>query len=196
MKILKWMDQNQQDLNTWTDTITKVAQVVAVVLAGIWTLHVFGTTEKPSLEFSGTSAIDLHWYAGSQDSTCKVVVGISMKNDGRTAFTVEQMWVRAWYFHLSQVRAIPTAGQPSLVDNAAILSQTPVFNASYTAAQPLMTLVTHYPPGRQIRDELVFEVLREPEQMVLFKVDVRTANFSEQSQFVPSAWASDKICDY
>lgn len=187
-----------EKLNKAIDTISKLAQIAALAVAGWWAYDQFHRTVQPGLEFRGTVETNLDWTKSSDPKDCLANLDISIKNDGVSSFNVSKMLVRGWLFtsdkklQSANDRSIPkpTIDRPVPVELDEIEQGEPFYVREYT--QEGDSLNGHYPPGVSFHESYNFVFHKARGQGVVFKVDVKTAE--NVTQFVPSAWVSDETC--
>src|ERR1700676_190087 len=96
------MNNVSEAVAKWTSGLVNVAQTIAIVIAGIWTYQKFIKMETPSLQPRPAIITELHWSPSGQLDSCRANFVVTVRNDGKTLFTVENVLVRIWDFKLPQ----------------------------------------------------------------------------------------------
>jgi hypothetical protein len=111
------------------------------------------------------------------------------------------MLVRGW-LHTSDAKPTspndvsipkPTASSPIFVEYQEIEKGQPFYEHEFSEQDEQASLVGHYAPGISFHESSDWIFKKSPGQRVLFKVDIKTAG--NVTQFVPSAWVTDDVCN-
>jgi len=194
---LTWLDSDK--LNKWADTISKIGQVVALLVAGWWAYMNFSWMVKPSLVYGGNLDTQLNWTATNGD-TCQGSLRVTVTNGGTKDFDLVSVHLRGWLYtsedpppFSKQVEIEkPTSTRPVLVDYNMIESNPPFIAAMYTAKEPDIDLIGNYPPKKEHIHSWDWVFKKTAGQAVLFKVEVNVAgeDFSKSQ----SSWITHDTC--
>lgn len=196
----RWAFSNEK-VNKSVDSINKIVQTLAIVIAGIWAYKSFFESVKPGLEFRGKVTTDLDWSLMTDETVCKAQFGATITNDGIRPFDVSDVNVRAWFYRIGDrppaasdenekiaVIAAPTINTPTLVEENAVENFTPFFNFE-TSDEQESVLIGHFPPQGGAHKTWSWFFKKEPERGVIFRVDFRT-----KDNTAGYAWSTDEIC--
>jgi hypothetical protein len=177
------------------DNFNKLFQIVAVIVAAWWAIHVFGRTTEPGLEFRGTTESKITWSEGTDKSNCLGTYTASIKNDGLSSFEVKAVTVTGWLYSTSQGGNSHVASlsegdaiQPVFIDYDLIKQSTPFSHMTFHEPGPL---VWHYPPGIMAYQSWDWSFPKKPGQGVLFQVEVKTDQGKNVS---PTSSVADTVC--
>src|ERR1700734_1616659 len=94
--MFNWLANDK--LNKAVDTISKVVQMIAILVAGWWAYNQFFITVKPGLELRGDVNTELNWNKSSDPTDCQVGLVVSLDNTGLSSFDVTWIGVRGWLY--------------------------------------------------------------------------------------------------
>ena len=184
MRVLGFFQKNHTAIQGWADTISKVAQVLALVLAGIWTYKTFYESEKPGLERRLSTSIARTWAAIPNDrDRCEVTLDVDVENTGKQAVDVTSVTIAGWISD----RLPQKSGTPQFFDSRDVEAGQKFFDKSVDS--PI--LVGHFPPGSTRTDAFVWYFKNEPGKVALWKVKLTT---SKPTQFGTSGYLWDYVC--
>jgi Domain of unknown function (DUF5069) len=89
-------------IKDWSEIIKSFCQVVAIVVAGWWTYHLFLKKEAPGLEARGSASSKIEWTSVSGSSEYEVDFQVNLENTGTTSFNISTIRVRGWEFDVAQ----------------------------------------------------------------------------------------------
>jgi len=112
---------------TWSEVAKNVAQILALLVAGIWTYEKFVRTESPLHTPKGKTSGELIWEATADPSICQANFILRLENTGTQPFTVSSVKVSAWLFEPPISPDTPLA----FLDEAEILRSKPDFERSF-----------------------------------------------------------------
>jgi len=189
-----------ENLNKAIDTLSKIAQVAAFMVAGWWAYKTFFESVKPGLEFRGNVQADLDWNKPSDPYDCPASLDISIANEGVSSFNVSNILVRGWLYTSDKKTKgpteflidRPTADHPVYIDYDKVEESRPFYSVMYSGVPHNSGLLGHYAPGAKHYESWDWYFMRTKRQGVIFRVDIRTSD--NVTQFVHSAWVSDETC--
>ena len=73
-----------------TDTLSHIAQILALLIGGFWTYKVFVRTQVPALEYRGSLTSGLIWDESAEKDLCWAAVTLDLKNEGVSSFEVSR----------------------------------------------------------------------------------------------------------
>lgn len=193
-----YLDSRRRGINVWVDTASKIAQIFAIALAGVWTYYVFFRTNAPSLESKLNVRSEIYWSNASDDKTCIGVFHAWVKNDGLSSFDIEDINLRAWLVGTDFMAGSLADSSPILLDFHHVeSSDVPFYQGE---PEPIKSdVAAHYSPGSQNDSEIAFLFKKSPGQTVLFRLAL--AGRGSKSLFFPIGkevynytWARDKVC--
>jgi hypothetical protein len=187
-------------LNKAVDTLTKAAQVIALLVAGWWTYRVFRLSIFPTLEIRDSGDANINWSKSSDPSDCEGSLDISLSNDGVSPFDVSEMTVTGWLYTSDKKLAgpkdisvpKPTVSSPVSVEIDQIRGNEHFYQQTFDSTST-STLVAHYPPGNKSHDSLIWHFRKAKGQGVLYLVEYKITN--SDSNTVAKAWVTDDVCN-
>jgi hypothetical protein len=91
---------------TYTDNLTKWIQVIALCIAAWWTFTNYSVADKPSLE--PNISVDAGFVVdnnGWEPGTCMAKYTITVRNEGKVSFDVNEIHFRAWHLDTPKAKA-------------------------------------------------------------------------------------------
>ena len=162
LKQQHWI-RTPKSLLDWTQSVANVAQVLALILAGIWAYNKFYESERPSLEPHLSSIVALKWRnVPGVKSTCEAEVAITLENTGKASADITDTTISVWL--------TPFKGdfkEPQVVDEGELTAGTPLFQKTLTQSY----LVGHFPPGVKAEEDLNFWIPRNTGQIAYVDVE-------------------------
>jgi hypothetical protein len=198
--MFKWLAGDT--VNKATDTLSKVAQILALVIAGWWAYKTFFESVKPGLEFRGYVETSIDWSKSSDTSDCHGSLDVTVSNDGIQSFNISKVLVRGWlYTSGPKLKGPtdtsipkPTEDSPVYVDFQQIEKNPTFYSELYPENNQSTLLITHYPPGSKSNQHWDFVFKKTTGQGVIFRVDVTTSD--NVSPFVPFSYVTDDTCTF
>jgi len=168
MGFLGYLQKNQTEIRNWVDTLSKVAQVFAIVLAGIWTYKTFYESERPGLEPTLTTWATPRWAAlPGESGICEGNLDVVVRNPGKRAVDVTGVRIRGWISD----RVSMKSATPQLYTSGEVEKGLKFFDESVSSS----VLIGHYPPGTEVTDTFVWFFRNEKNKVALWKVDLQTS---------------------
>jgi len=182
----------------WVDTASKLAQIVAIALAGVWTYYTFFRTNAPSLENKLDMRSETYWSKTRDEKTCMGMFHVWIKNDGLSSFDIENINLPAWLVDPEALAGSPADASPSLLDFHQVEArENPLYKGD---PEPIKSdVVAHYSPGSQYDSEVAFLFKKSPSQLVVFKLDVdghgsKPLIFPSGKKVHNYTWDREKVC--
>lgn len=118
---------NLERTKTVFEIAKNTAEVIALIVAGIWAYTQFKETVSPSLEIRGFSESDIVWYQTPEPNHCLGRFGVSIKNIGKKAFDINNATMRVWL-----VNPPPSGQAMTYLDPKQFQTGKPFFEKSFT----------------------------------------------------------------
>lgn len=131
---------------TNTDSLTKWAQILALIVAGYWAYTRYVRVDKPSLEPTGSVELNVEQYG---EDACRVRIEITIKNIGHTSFDIDTLHIDGWRSETGH----PTDEKPfyfslnNMKEGQQVLNETPND----------LILNQHFPAGSSANQDFTFE---------------------------------------
>src|SRR6266436_263013 len=158
----------KSNFHTWIDTLNKLVQIVAVLIAGMWTWSVFARTSAPGLESKLSLRCELNWTETADKHVCNAVFHVSAKNDGQRGFDISEVTIQGYALDLATLPKPPETGDPILLDSKFIENYGRKLKLS-DAVSFLADLDGHYAPGTQNDSEITFQFGKRSNQLIEFR---------------------------
>lgn len=163
MKLSAFFKENERTIGKWTDTASKLAQILALVLAGMWTYRTFYESEAPDLEARLDISSTVIWGdIPTSDDLCEAVVNVRVENPGKRAVDVKAVKVVGF---VSDV--------PKKVDKPQYVSPESVAHGDQFAneSDPVSskTLIGHFPPHSTRNDSFVWYFKKQPGKIAFWR---------------------------
>jgi hypothetical protein len=166
------------------DALSKIAQILALLLAGLWTYKTFYEADRPALEPRLNTSNAVYWAAIPGDhNNCEATLSVTVQNTGRQSVDVTAVEVAGW---LSD--PISTRGtDPTLIVGADLVRGKKFIDGPV----PSKILIGHYPPGTSRTDSFVWYFANEQGKVVSWEVDYQT---SRPTQFPSNTYFWSYVC--
>jgi hypothetical protein len=170
----------------WTSLLNKAAQILAIVVAGLWTYKTFSEADQPSLEPHLAASADVDWFPVLSPRACEGNVKISLENIGKKSVEVTEVRLRGW---IADIPSGANLSTPRLysdedLEKAGQIFFDKTFNSGY--------LLGHFPPGAKSEDTFNFLFRKQPTKEALWVVEFKT---TERLKYPAMATANDYVCN-
>lgn len=156
-----------------SEVAKNLVQIIAILVAAIWTYLVFVRTEGPLLEARASAHSDLVWYPSSAYDACIAQLYVTFENIGKAAFRIDRVQLRAWSFD----RRLRRDEALHYVDLTEIQKVEPLFSKDYGVGP----FAKRYPPGESFRHTFEWVVRREEAAELYFRIDFFEPDSSSSS---------------
>jgi hypothetical protein len=177
---VSFLKAHRESIQIWTDSLSHVFQIVAILAAGIWTYRSFYLTEKPSLEPRGATTSTLAWdkvpYA---NDTCLGVFEVNFTNSGKRSIEVKGVQIEGWI-----VDQFPTTQKPRYID----VDELARGGVLFAGGRFKSTLQAHYPPNANKSDTFIWQFRKQDKKFVLLKVTLQTDPPQDESARSSYSW--------
>ena len=154
----------------WSQTINNYAQVIALIIAGIWAYSVFIQKEAPSLEPRASTDSTLTWTRVRNSEDCEAQFWVHLANVGAVSFDVNQVTIKGWRFKRQASTEFATyldLDTVQLEENRVISETYPAGNGK-SEEKTRLFMIGHYPPSQEYSNTLSWIIHSDPEYWVLF----------------------------
>lgn len=194
-------------VHKWIDTVNKLFQIVALIIAGAWAWIGFKQTIAPGLEPKLGISSDLHWATVSQatptktgDKICEASLQVKVNNPSKMPFDVTKTTVTGWIVPLDENGLHPTdAAEPKVLDPERVTS----LKFFYEGDGPPVSadLSDHYSEGVENTASFDLFFKYSPLTIVVFNVDVEAQRpssywpfFSTRVPIKNHTYQIDQVC--
>jgi hypothetical protein len=186
--------QNKSDsLKAWSEVVKNIAQVIAVVIAGLWTVYLFNQQEAPTLELRGTIDSNLTWAKLANSDNCEAVMRVTFENKGKSSIDIGEVHVRGWKYRQEKADTV-FADYLDLekVQNEGELFFDKTYNVGGNSAKENLPLpfIQHYPPGTAYTHNFSWIITPEQSTQVLFFVQLFAEDGKSQPPWNTYTWGS------
>jgi hypothetical protein len=178
LHFLQWVWAN-------TDSISKWAQIAALIVAGYWTYVKFIKTEAPSLETAARLQFsDLKVYPTGD--SCRLKIRAIMHNDGHTIFWLRRFQIQGWRSEAPRA----AGGNPAYFDVNKMLQGERVLNAD---PPPDLILNQKYTPGSSIDQDFSWDI-KPLDGLYMFVIDATV--YDDKGKYLSEArqWNQYSSC--
>ena len=190
--LLARIHKNERPIRQWSQSLANIAQIVALILVGIWTIRTyshseqrFSQTEEPSLMPHLRTGIDIGWMKiPSVNDRCAAKVTFVLENACKKAIDITQMDVDGW------ISSVPSKGHAPFIPNGELQQGDHFFHQSYTGTSNY--LLGRLAPGGKAESSLLFHLKRDPSKRVFWKATFTT---SQNLDYAASASDWDFVCN-
>jgi hypothetical protein len=155
-------------LKDWSEIAKNCFQIVALIVAAVWTYQMFVRKDVPLLQRHATTGGRFQWSSVDSDQ-CEGSYYVSLKNDGLTDFDVYKVRVRMWEFEIPQRHA---SSSVQYVDLDRVKRGHPVFERIYGDG----AFVRHFPPSHERSERYAWFFKRSPKRNILLMVEFFTTH--------------------
>jgi hypothetical protein len=170
------------DAKGLSEVVKNYFQIIAILVAAVWTIYVFYGKEAPLLETRTNITNNLVTEVGYIPNACDALFNVTIQNTGVGAFDVERVQIRAWSLDPEKMST------PYYDYTTGLGSENLVTDKSYVDTDPaaeVYPLVGHYPTGTGRHHTFVWELPRQPPRMLYARVDIfQNKNDSRPSWYV------------
>jgi len=172
---------NLETVQRWSDCAKNIFQILALIIAGIWTYLLFIRTEVPTLEYRTNTNSKLYWSETSRPGECIAHFNVTHKNIGRSSYKISAYRLRAWTFKRTRV------GDELLryVDLQDIQNQEPLFDKRYTSGP----FVTQFPPNASFRHAFEWVAKQVPDTLMSFRIDLYIEGEENAPRWHSGSWS-------
>ena len=149
-----------------TEIIKSIAEIIALIIAGLWAYSHFQETEKPSLESRVHSESVMGWFKLPSPNYCLGSFGVSFKNIGKQAIDFNSATLRVWIMEQPPQGKIIT-----YLDPAYFLSEKPTFERSFGIDIDKVGLLGHFPPDTESQTDFTFSFEKQTSKVALFSFE-------------------------
>jgi len=165
MSLKCWLANNREQIHSWTDSVSHIVQVIALVLAGFWTYKTFFESERPSLEAKPDISSDLFWIVAPDPSFCDAGFRVDFLNAGKQSLDTAKVHFEGWLAELPEA----TGSDPRPIDPQYLEHSGKKFFDQWYQGGPL---TQHFPPGSSSHDTVNWRFKRDPKLFVLLRATV------------------------
>jgi|HubBroStandDraft_1064217.scaffolds.fasta_scaffold413810_2 hypothetical protein len=176
-------------VNKAVDTVNKLVQIAAFLVAGAWALWSFLHSVAPTLEHRAGATSELHWSSDPDPTNCIGSLTIKIENEGIRAFDLQSFHIRGWlYTSSSGAVSSPTPTRPAFIDYNVIASKPTQIDKFFTKS----LLITHYSSGTGFDETFDWLFKKEQGQGVVFITDFVT---NGKDKFLPEDRSVGVLCE-
>jgi len=175
-----------------TEIVKNIAQILARVIAGVWTYYLFGQKEAPSLEPLADVNSSLSWQNTKNDDACRAIFKIIFQNTGNSSFDISKIHLRGWLCDKMQ----DTTKEVTFLDIDEVQnSGKKIFDKTYESngARGLLPFIIHYPPNSAFNHSFDWEVKNIGNKWICFEIEFFKDGENIQPKWVASSW--DRVCN-
>lgn len=181
--ILATLKKHEQSVKHWTHSCCNIAQVVALVLVGMWTIKTFSHSEAPGLEPHMRADMDIGWKKVAKSGVCQAKLTVKIENTSKQIIRVTAMHVDGW------LSSVPMEVFPHFSPEKELESGTHFLNQDFPENYMLGPLM----PGAIAYDSFVFQFKDRFPNQVMWKATFKT---DPALGYDPEASESDLVCNY
>ena len=178
-----------------TEIIKNLAQVIAILIAGIWTYYLFGQKEAPGLEPRADAVSSLLWQLTEDENFCRAVFNVKFVNNGNSSYDISKVHIRGWHFGSIK----DSVSDLSYFDIAEIQKTgEKIFDKVYENTESkikgnvLLPFINHYSPGSSYNHSFEWEVKNIQNKWICFKIDFYKDK-EDKPEWTAASW--DLICN-
>lgn len=165
------------------DATRTVAEIGALLVAGLWAYSKFAEGERPSLETRGQLESTLRWYPVASADYCLGQFAVSLTNIGQTSLDIDRVRLRVWIAPFLQ----PDISKPVVfIDTTKFQDGTPLLDIDLGKR----SLVGHYPPHVRSQFDYVFMAYKAEASVAVVRLDAITPG--RRHEFTESRW--EEVC--
>ena len=149
-----------------TEIIKGIAEIIALIVAGLWAFSNFQKTEMPSLESRANSESNMLWFESTDPKHCVGSFGVKIKNIGKKAIDLDDALLRVWI-----------TDQPhfdkgiSYIDPKQLQTEKATYEKSFIFKQDVSGLLGHFPPDTEGQTDFTFSFEKKSQKIVLFSFE-------------------------
>lgn len=176
-----------------TEIVKNLAQVIAILIAGIWTYYTFGQKEAPDLEPRADVNGTLSWQNSGNNKSCNVIYNVVFKNNGNSSYNITKALIKGWIFEkksdsISYVKFLDV-DEICNSDNE-VFSR--VFEKGNADSGKLIPFMIRFTPGSSYNYSFEWDIKNYNDKWIMFRIEFFKDGESDPS-WMTSSW--DRICN-
>jgi hypothetical protein len=184
-RLIDFLKAHEKPIESWTKSLSHIAQVLALILAGIWTYKSFWETERPSLEPHLTSTADIAWNKVPKKGFCEAVLDVTLENIGKRSVDVTEMRIRGWLIDTP----VPAGDDPAFFPYDQVQRGHQFFDQTFNSGY----LIDHYPPGAKVEDSFTWYFKEKLTKGAYWQVTFVT---KDHIRYNAESAVGDFVCNY
>ncbi|MGZ8161401.1 MAG: hypothetical protein ACXWTT_00875 [Methylobacter sp.] len=149
-----------------TEIIKGIAEIVALIVAGLWAFSNFQETEKPSLEPHAHSESVMAWFPSPDPNHCLGSFGISIKNSGKKAINLDKASLHVWI-----IDQPPFEKKVTYLDPEQFQSKQAIYDKTFIAGEDRLGLLGHFSPNTEAQTDFTFDFGKQSLKIALFSFE-------------------------
>jgi hypothetical protein len=191
--------QAPSKIHLWVDTVNKSIQILAVVIAGIWTWIIYARTNAPGLVPKLNLRSELSWADTADKDVCMAAFHVWAKNESQGAFEIDTIKVTAQLLDLTKAPKPSDSEDPFPLD----LKFADVNGKNLNVGDSDILrrdLLAHYSPGTEYNSESTFLFRWLPNRLIVFRAVLSGQELGDFLMFAASqkisedTWSSAQLC--
>jgi hypothetical protein len=186
---------DRESAKVWSETFKNIAQIIAIILAGIWTYYTFIRKESPALEARADATSTLHWNAVGGTGECEAQFRVDIDNNGAAAFDISKIQVQGWIFDkIKEPGKIATYLDLAQIQKKGNL----IFDTTYSydpkprGSEVSAPFVGHYPPGKKFGHSFEWVFDQANNKWAFFRADFFVNGEERNAKWHTGAWG--RVC--
>jgi hypothetical protein len=174
----------RESTKDWSEVIKNFAQIIAIIIAGFWTYHLFKQKDAPGLEIRGAASTNLSWSKLRDTDNYLVDFYATIKNEGTSSFDVSKIHVQAWEFASDTQKE-----RLNYIDPEIIRSGQPFFEKTYQLNETSSSVFpSHYPPGAEHGNSFGWTLKPDCKKWMLFATDFYLKGEDNAPRWMTYVW--------
>jgi hypothetical protein len=178
------------DAKMLSEVVRNYFQIIAILVAAVWTIYVFYGKEAPLLERRLDIKRDLRFEDGLRPETCRAIFNVSFENSGVRAIDIKKLRIRAWRIPAVEV---PMANATYYDFTTDLTTANLITNKFYPdtglAADEINPFIGHYPAGVGYSHSFEWHLPKLPGQLFYTRVDFFRELDETTTPWIGAAWA-------
>jgi hypothetical protein len=146
-----------------TEIVKSLAEIIALIIAGLWALSNFQEAEKPSLESRANTESLMQWFHSPDQNHCLGSLGVKIKNIGKKSINLDRAVLSVWVIDQ------PTYEKEiTYLDPEQFHTEKAVYEKNFVAGQDKLGLLGHFPPDTEGQTDFTFDFEKQAFKIAFF----------------------------
>lgn len=182
--VCAWLKRHERALQHWSHFARNCAEIIALVLVGLWSLEKFKEMDEPGLKPRLSADMEIAWTEVPQEpDMCEAKVTLKLENSSKQRITITTMRMNGW------LSAIPGQDHPPFISEEELRQGEYFFHRTL----PNTYLLGPLSPGAKVDDEFLFQFKKDPPRRVFWEATFKTDPNLDQD---PLAADWDFVCNF
>jgi hypothetical protein len=187
------MQIKRESIKVWSEIVKNIAEILAILIAGLWTYNLFLREDAPALELRATIDNNLTWTKLADNNSCEAVMRVHFENTGTSTFDITKVYVTGWKFRLEKSdQTFAEYFDLEKIKRSGELFFEKTYDVANSSEESLLQpFVQHYSPGDMYTHNFRWVITSQQDSQVLFFVKLLSDKGNNQESWITYSWGSN-----